>query len=133
MRTMRQQPATGDRIFRMLVRLYPPGARERFGGGLIFAWRNELDRARRRGAGAVAGFWIHTIIDACRFALAERRGGVTMRGILTVDWRDAWRSLRSAPMVTAFCVLSLALGIGGVTALFAILNSLTMKPLPVRA
>jgi putative ABC transport system permease protein len=132
MRTMRQQSATGNRIFRILVRLYPPRARERFGGGLIFGWRNDLDRARRRGAGAVAGFWVNTIIDTCRFALAERRGGFTMRGFLTVDWRDAWRSLRSAPMVTAFCVLSLALGIGGVTALFSILNSLTMKPLPVR-
>ena len=55
-----------------------------------------------------------------------------MRGMFTVDWRDAWRSLRAAPMVTAFAVVSLALGIGGVTALFSILNSLALKPLPVR-
>ena len=55
-----------------------------------------------------------------------------MRGMFTVDWRDAWRSLRAAPLVTAFAVLSLALGIGGVTALFSILNSLALKPLPVR-
>jgi predicted permease len=34
--------------------------------------------------------------------------------------------------VTAFAVASLALGIGGVTALFSILNSLALKPLPVR-
>ena len=55
-----------------------------------------------------------------------------MRGMFTVDWRDAWRSLRAAPLVTAFAVVSLALGIGGVTALFSILNSLALKPLPVR-
>jgi putative ABC transport system permease protein len=40
--------------------------------------------------------------------------------------------LRAAPVVTLFAVLSLALGIGGVTALFTILNSLAFKALPVR-
>jgi putative ABC transport system permease protein len=55
-----------------------------------------------------------------------------MRGFFTVDWREAWRSLRAAPLVTVFCVVSLALGIGGVTALFTILNSLVFKTLPVR-
>ena len=47
-----------------------------------------------------------------------------MRHSLTVEWRDAWRSLRATPIVTAIAVLSLALGIGANTALFSILNSL---------
>ena len=81
-------------VFRLLVRLYPPRTRERFGDGLVFGWRNDLARARRRGAGAVAVFWVNTVIDTCRFALEERSGGLSMRGFLTVDWRDAWRSLR---------------------------------------
>jgi predicted permease len=55
-----------------------------------------------------------------------------MRSMFTVDWRDAWRSLRSAPLVSVFSVVSLALGIGGVTALFSILNTLALRPLPVR-
>jgi putative ABC transport system permease protein len=121
-----------DGVFRLLVRLYPPRTRGRFGDGLVFGWRNDLARARHRGIGAVAVFWVNTIVDTCRFALEERSGGLSMRGILIVDWRDAWRSLRSAPMVTAFCVFSLALGIGGVTALFSILNTLVLKQLPVR-
>jgi predicted permease len=121
-----------DRVFVLLLRAYPAQTRERFGDGMRFAMSRDLEAARTRGPRAVAAFWGTTLADTCRFALAERRGGFTMRGGLTVDWRDAWRSLRSAPLVTVFAVVSLALGIGGVTALFSILNSLALKPLPVR-
>ena len=54
-----------------------------------------------------------------------------MRSWFTVDWRDAWRSLKAAPLVHGVAVLSLALGIGANTALFSILNGLLYKPLPV--
>jgi predicted permease len=55
-----------------------------------------------------------------------------MRSFFAVDWRDALRSLRATPVVTAVAVVSLALGIGANTALFSILNSLILKTLPVR-
>ena len=45
--------------------------------------------------------------------------------------RDAFRALRAAPLVSAVAVLSLALGIGANTAIFSILNSLLLKPLPI--
>jgi putative ABC transport system permease protein len=106
--------------------------RARFADGMRHALHADLDAALAEGALAVTLFWITTIVDTCRFGLAERREGFLMRGMFTVDWRDAWRSLRAAPLVTAFAVVSLALGIGGVTALFSILNSLALKPLPVR-
>lgn len=48
------------------------------------------------------------------------------------DLRDALRSLRSTPIVTAVAVLSLALGIGANTAIFSIIDSLMLKALPVR-
>lgn len=48
------------------------------------------------------------------------------------DLRDAIRTLRASPLVSAAAILSLALGIGANTAIFSILNSLLLKPLPVR-
>ena len=47
-------------------------------------------------------------------------------------WRDAYRSLRGAPLVTTLAVVSLTLGIGANTALFSLVNSLILKSLPVR-
>jgi putative ABC transport system permease protein len=48
------------------------------------------------------------------------------------DLRDAVRSLCRNPLLSAAAILSLALGIGANTAIFSILNSLLLKPLPVR-
>lgn len=45
--------------------------------------------------------------------------------------QDAYRALRAAPLVSAVAILSLTLGIGANTAIFSILNSLLLKPLPV--
>ena len=48
------------------------------------------------------------------------------------DLRDAVRALRSSPLLSTAAILSLTLGIGANTAIFSILNSLLLKPLPVR-
>ncbi len=46
--------------------------------------------------------------------------------------RQAARTLLATPIVTSVAVLSLALGIGANTALFTLVNTLLLKPLPVR-
>lgn len=48
------------------------------------------------------------------------------------ELRDAYRSLRSTPLVTAVAVLSLALGIGASSAIFSLLNAILLRPLSVR-
>jgi putative ABC transport system permease protein len=48
------------------------------------------------------------------------------------DVRAAVRSLRATPIVTLAATLSLALGIGGVTAIFSLVNSILIRPLPVK-
>src|SRR5439155_23415768 len=47
------------------------------------------------------------------------------------DLRLAFRSLRSTPIVSIVAVLSLALGIGANTAIFSLVDSLVLRPLPV--
>ncbi|HUR19671.1 MAG TPA: ABC transporter permease, partial [Vicinamibacterales bacterium] len=64
-----------------------------------------------------------------RLTVMMRAGAV--REALRIDWRDAIRSLRAAPVITFAAILSLALGIGANTALFSIVNGLLLKPLPV--
>jgi predicted permease len=47
-------------------------------------------------------------------------------------WREAYRSLRAAPTVSLFAILSLALGIGSSVAVFSIANALLLRTLAVR-
>jgi predicted permease len=128
---------SADRIYAWLLRAYPERFRARFGEDMRDTFARDWADARGQGALRRSRFLFDTAAQAVWFGLAERREaprpqGVRMRSFFAIDWRDAVRSLRATPVVTAIAVLSLALGIGANTALFSILNSMMLKSLPVR-
>ncbi len=88
----------------------------RAGGG-----GTDAARAARLKFGSLAA-----TAEACR---DER--GVSAFTDLTRDLRYGLRTLGATPLVTAVALVSLTLGIGANTALFSILDSLILRPLPV--
>ncbi len=57
-------------------------------------------------------------------------GAAGMIDTVYQDLRSAVRTLRREPAMTAVCVATLALGIGAVTAVFAVVDAVLLKPLP---
>lgn len=52
---------------------------------------------------------------------------------LWLDLRYSVRQLAKSPVTTAAAIISLTLGIGANTAIFSLINTLVLQPLPIRA
>lgn len=139
-----------ERVYRLLLRLYPRRFRERFGEDLVAVFREQRQEAEYTGRLGALRFWRDIGADLTRTLVTSRRsyggvqgwsarddikgathGGWAMRmDELMQDLRFAVRSLRRAPGFSVVAVLTLAIGIGSNAAIFGVVKSVLMEPLP---
>lgn len=137
-----------DRWIDLLLRLYPPQFRARFGAAMRQAF---VDRVRRsaesRGALQQAAFVGRASLDAIVNGLAERLyerrrlrraigdlGNPKMKGrtpaAVLHDTRLALRVMRRQPILTLLSMITIAIGIGAATAIFSLVDAALLRPLP---
>jgi predicted permease len=124
-------------VYRLALLAYPRAFRRRFGAEMLA----DLDRAPgARGVGVLVASGLAERWAALSRALFwpnhrphlyEPSGRHFMFwDTLRSDLQHAVRLALKTPVVTVLTVLALALGIGATTAIFAVVNSVLMKPLP---
>jgi putative ABC transport system permease protein len=138
----------GERLYRVLLHLYPPRFRRAFDRDLIEAFRDQRrDAVRRRMPSAF--FVVAVVYDLLTQALAERASSVwsvlrkrsvsdaeepimsgPQRALNLAELRFAARRLWRVPSFTITTVFVLALGVGATTAVFSVVNGVLLRPLP---
>lgn len=152
---MSEQPRPGMRlaaVHRAAIRLYPQRFRDLFGDEIQRVFEERLNREAGDSRSKRALLAIFLIADAAGSGVLERvrhrherwawpRHGVPSRhrsltmSLETIrrDLALALRQFGRAPMFAVLTVASLALGIGANTAMFAIVHSVLLRPLPYGA
>jgi putative ABC transport system permease protein len=115
-------PRTADRAFRWLLKLLPWDFRADYGRDMQLTFREQHREATERGT--VAALWRQVVADVVRTAPREHAAQ------LRQDTSFAWRSLLRQPAFVVAAVLTLALGIGANTAVFSLVWTVLLKPLP---
>jgi predicted permease len=139
-----------DRIHRAALLAYPRVFRARFGREIAAIFNRRISAARANGRARAIALAMWLCLDTIVSGLAERlrarrhhRGGVTVRGevqpsrsetmtfeSIAADARLALRTFRRAPAFAAATILTLGLGIGASTAIFAVAHAVLLRPLP---
>jgi predicted permease len=111
-----------ETFYRALLFCYPAAFRDEYGNQMLLTFAEQLRNGTRM---ARAGLWLEAALDA--LTIAPREHG----HVIFEDVRYALRILAARPSFTVVAVLSLALGIGANTAIFALWNGVLHSSLPM--
>jgi predicted permease len=120
------------RLLLSLMRIFPEDFRKRHAEEMI----QFIEDERARGGGL--RFWTVTLLDLLvtagrmRWKRPPGVGRRSRRVLRVIDLRHALRSILATPLSSGIIVLTLALGIGLVTAIFSVVDSILLAPLPYR-
>lgn len=133
-------------IHRAIVRLAPGDVRRGYRDEMIATFETASDAAAAEGRLALAGLLWHELVDV----LAARRASRSnvsrpqtpasaidathsrrqLEWIRLSAWRQTWRSLTRRPAYLAAIVVTLGCGTGIMTAVFSLVDTVLLKPLP---
>jgi putative ABC transport system permease protein len=110
-----------DRLFRLLLRVFPSEFRGDFGDEMSAVFRDERADAAAAGRFAIARLWWRTLGGSLKTGPREH---------VAVVVRDATyglRLMRKYPLATAAAILTIALGVGANTAMFTVVNAVLLQ------
>ena len=134
-------PSWNERVYRFFLRAYPRSFRRQFESDLVTFFRRDRHHPRYSGPMGWLRFWKHTTADLARTAWEQRRHNepsppspdrpkTHVLRTLFAEVRAALKRLTREPKFAAVSILTLGLGIGAATAVFTVVHSMFLTPLP---
>src|SRR5262245_19601829 len=130
-------------IYRALLILVPGTVRQRYRAEMLATFDAASAEAGARGPVQLCRLLINEAIDLSTAGRSNRPDPVTLSdaptarsffalfpGVQASAWRQAWRSLRRRPAFLGAAVATLAAGAGITTAVFSLVDTVLIKPLP---